>query len=221
LVLDAAVFDERDVLPELAALTLRGEKGAWKRLAAAAACPRFQRIIEPDPSRRVMWELYLPELSSLRQLARARVASMRLALRRGDTDEFLRGADESMAIVRACASQFTLIDRLVGHAVASMVLPEIRRSVQETAMKPETLEEISTAMERQLRLPPIELSMRGEEQSLLDLLQYCFTDDGHGDGVLDANRFESLVEYAVTSPGQGVPMATFAGGLLERRAETE
>jgi hypothetical protein len=204
-------LDREFLAPELLALERLRDRGIWDLLAEGAACPRAIR-----PSRAgspIVTDFFLPEIRSFRSLASARVASMRLAAIVGDRDERVAAFEQSLALARVSASQPTLIEHLVGLAIADLALEELRVELHEAPVDEGTGRRLLGAMDRQLRLPPMSMVVEAERMMMLDMIQCAFTDDGHGDGRLDATALNDI--------GGSAPITARLGGLfLAGRKET-
>ncbi|MHC5114840.1 MAG: hypothetical protein ACYTGP_10485 [Planctomycetota bacterium] len=193
------------VAPERRVLEAIETQGVLERLDEAAACPRAVRPI-PGPS--PLFNILLPELSQFRNLARARAFSMRLAAEAGDEAARLRAFEHMLGLGRAPASQTILIDRLVGIATISLALQELRCELVEHPIDEATGRALLDAMDRQLIIAPPTVALRGEQLFALDMIQYGFTDDGHGDGRMDLAKMAAI--------GGGAPGVPTGTGLLGR-----
>ena len=200
-------FDAADYPPELEAIELMRTEGALEHLARLRGQTRFVRPMAGNAP--PMFSTMLGELAPLRQLSKVRVAMMRIAAVEGDADEQVAALEDGLALARACGSQTFIIDRLVAMAVTSMMLAEARRQIGEGLVDAETARRMIDAIERQA-LPPADLMFEGERLGVLDAIQYCFTDDGHGSGRLKSDAFNSLT-WGGGNPGVGVASFFLAG----------
>ncbi len=203
-----------DLEPERLALEMLHERGAFDRLAQAAARPKAVRPLKGATT--PLLNVLLPELMHFRNLAKARVAGMCLAVREGNGSEAAAALEQTLALARATGSQALLIDRLVGNAIGALAAGQLRYVLQEEALDEATCLALLAAMDRQRPWPPVELALEGERLFLLDTIQWSFTDDGHGDGRFDSSKAGSLL---------GGSTATGVGGRLQSmflagRAET-
>jgi hypothetical protein len=198
--------------PDLAAMEALMAAGAFDGLDAVAAAPRFVRPI--DAGGGPLFGVMLSNLASTRSLARARASSMRLAAVRGDAAEQVRAFEHLLAIARAESSQPILIERLVGMAIAQLATGELRHELAERPIDEATGRALLAAMDRQVRWPSMALRFEGERLFMRDMIQHCFTDDGHGDGHLDIGKMNSL------GGGPSPALGSAAGLLLAGRAET-
>ncbi|MCH7472526.1 hypothetical protein IIA79_06195, partial [bacterium] len=104
----------------------------------------------------------------------------------------IAGFERLFWLVRSCKSQTNVIDRLVGLAISTMAFNELRIAIIESQLDEATCTALLQVMDRQLTAPGWELQIEGERIIFLDVIQSCFTDDGHGDGRLDAGKFSQL-----------------------------
>ncbi|MCP3902562.1 MAG: hypothetical protein GY715_02915 [Planctomycetes bacterium] len=204
--------------PELRVLALLEERGAIELLEEAAACPRALRTI---PSTSPMFNIMLPELAALRQLAEARAFSMRLAADDGDEAARLAAFEQTLALGRAPGSQAILIDRLVGMATVQFALAELRFELVEHPIDEATGRALLDAMDRQLPLPPVTVALEGEHCFALDMVQWGFSDDGHGDGRIDMEKLAQFGKQTGAPPPPGPSIFGRARSLIHAgRAET-
>ncbi len=172
---------------QLATLTvaladLRG-RGAFQELAAAGRCDNFVRPW-PGLEEGGLVQPSFPALLPLRDLARARVASMHLALEDGDDDEAMRAFDQTLVITRACTHQPAAIALLVGHAVARLVLKQLRVQMVARKFDEALYRRLLDRLKARLPLGEVALTLEGERCMLLDNIQRTHTDDGKGSGRL-------------------------------------
>ncbi len=206
-----------DIEPERVALAMLRERGAFDLMAEAARRPRAVRpVAGPSP---LLSRLPRSDLSQFRTMAQARVASMLLAFRDGDTAEGVAAFEQTLTLVRACGSQADLLDYMTGHAIASLVLSHIRYEVMEGSLDAATCRAVLDALDRQLPLSRLHVALEGERLMFLDMIQWAFSDDGHGDGRLD------VAKYNQVATGTGLSsrvrsLGTVRSIFLAGRAET-
>jgi hypothetical protein len=141
--------------------------------------------LRPSPAAKdeLLLMAVMPELAKSRGLAKTRAASMRLALHAGDRAQVVAAFEEILAISETIGHQRTLIDHLVGQAVAAMALNELRSELDEAAFDEATCRRLADAINA-YRLPSITIALEGERAIFRDFVQRTFTDDGNGDGYL-------------------------------------
>ena len=206
---------------ELILIEAMRDAGIFARLGEAMAKPRFVRRIDTGGQMLVL--LLLPELGQTRSMARARVATMRLAACEGDWDAWRAALDETMRLGRAMSYQTTIISHLVGVAIQALALQELRYELQEHDVPEAACLAMLGRMDEAWRLGPIRLGLEGERLSFQDIVQRVFTDDGRGDGILILSRFHA----AMGMWGGGVggtlphhPIVNVAGLYFPGRRET-
>ncbi|MCH8211905.1 MAG: hypothetical protein IIB99_11120, partial [Planctomycetes bacterium] len=94
--------DENEIVKLIRALKNLESEGVFDLLAQAAECTNAvgpPRRSETGPLLNVL----LPELSGLRLLAYARIASMYFAIAEGNNDEAIKALDETLHIARSLA----------------------------------------------------------------------------------------------------------------------
>ncbi|MCH8005445.1 MAG: hypothetical protein IH888_04335, partial [Planctomycetes bacterium] len=206
-----------DIEPERTALRMLRERGAFDLMAEAAARPRAVRpMADPPP---LFSTTRHSELSQFRALAQARVASMRLAFRDGDRAEGVAAFEQTLALARACSSQTFMIDHLSGMAIGNLAVLHMRYELMEGSLDAAACRAVLDALDRQLSLPRPHVALEGERAILLDMIQWTFTDDGHGDGRLDVGKFDQFATgTGVSSPAPS--LGTVPSFFLAGRAET-
>jgi hypothetical protein len=161
------------------------------------------------PSNAKLLEILLPSLAPMRVLARYNSTRMRVAALAGDDDEMVRAFDCSLAMGVTLMHQGTLIERLVGLAIAD----HAKSSVGEILVFPPEgkrpdaamLRRLMTALDRLDAMPPMELAMNAERLGVLDTIQWTHSDDGRGDGYLLPGQLTRIM----ATPGSTLP-----GGML-------
>jgi hypothetical protein len=207
-----------EIAGELLGIEILREQGAFDLLARAAACPRTVRPLSaPSP---LYSQLSFPELSNFRKLSSIRVLMMRLAAARGDQAERVAAFEEALALARACGSQCFLIDRLVALAIIRLTLDELLHELSEAPIDEATGRALLAAMDRQIRLPPMSICYEAERAAMLDIVQYAYTDDGHGDGRLVLARHHEVTNFfGQYGPRGGALIERLAANFLAGRAE--
>lgn len=206
----AAGYGDRD---EFAVLQERGRRwveslGARGLFEHTANLPSAKVAIRP-PSVGPMLDVLLPYLGTSRSLARLQAARMHLAAERGDWAEYTAAFEESLATARIVAGQTTIIDYLVGIAIESLALLELRRDLATGQIAdPAALDRLLAAVERQ-RLPTMAHALEGERMVQLDIIQRVYTDDGNGDGRMILTEFDKVAAMG------GGPL--FPAGLSDQR----
>jgi len=148
------------------------------RIAAA------RRVVRPSPRPSPEGEVIgfmLPELGYCRYLARYCAGRMALAARTGDHAERVAAFEHALALGRVCASNFTLIDYLVGVAIHQLAFERLRADLVDHPLPPEHLRAALAAIDRQ-PLPPIATAIEGERLGLLDTIEWTHSNLPNNDG---------------------------------------
>jgi len=177
---DLPLQEYRDAAKQI--LQRMEEEGVFRSLDQLAASPRAVRDTTAQNVTRLI-DILLPELGKMRQIARALAGKMYLAHQAGRDDEAAEAFEQGMALARVASSQATLIDHLVGIAIAALMIDELQHQLVERPHDEAALRRMLQALERQ-QLLGIELPFEGERIMVLDAIQWTHTDDGSGDGRL-------------------------------------
>ncbi|MGH7130495.1 MAG: hypothetical protein ACREJO_00910 [Phycisphaerales bacterium] len=123
----------------------------------------------------------MPELSSVRALARINGLRMHLAWKAGDVAEFERALEGNRALARFCATHPTIIGQLVGVAIEALTAAVVRDVLAE---HPDVkwLDAIDAATARQRLDVPRDYALRGERLLVMDTLAWTFSDPGRVSG---------------------------------------
>ncbi|MHC4979567.1 MAG: hypothetical protein ACYTGT_11170 [Planctomycetota bacterium] len=200
-------LDYDDLSPEGLVIVRRAiaeleARGAFGQLARAALCPN---AVHPRPSldEESLLSSTMPELGHLRTLAKARVASMEMALADGAHADAVEAFDQVLVIAWACTHQATLIEQLVGWSVASLALERLRYAVIEQPMEAPTLRRFLERIHARTPLGHPALGLEGERLAFLDVVQRTHSDNGRGNGrviATAAGKFVDTTGYG--PPGQ-------------------
>lgn len=189
-------------------------QGVFKDLDALR--PRMHVVRKLQANGGMLIEILLPDLASSRQLARANAARYHLAVMRGDMDEAVTAFESGLALGRFFMQQGILIDRLVGQAIVSLHTSAMQETIDRITDEA-TLRKLIAALEAQTKTPPVTLSLETERRSILDTIQWTFTDLGNGNGYLSPQRFATVQSLSGSRmPGGQV----FLGIVMADRKET-
>jgi hypothetical protein len=155
-------------------------------------CPRMVRPIDTGDTD-VLIGILLPHLSPSRSLAKANTVRMVLGLEQGDIDTAVTAFEQNLSLARHHCHQTTLIEHLVGYAIASLTLDHFGTALDDADLDADAMRRFADALDRQGPVPSIELALRGEQMFMLDMVQRTFSDDGRGSG-----RF--LLAYVESDP---------------------
>jgi hypothetical protein len=136
------------------------------------------------PLASALFSVGLPQLSVLRPSAKLLCCDARIAAKDGRGDDFLASIEAASMVGRHVGEFPFLVSELVEIGIQYAVLDEVRRAVGQTPAAFSDahlarLEEIVRAQQSGLAV-----GIEGERLMVRDLVQRCFSDDGHGDGVL-------------------------------------
>jgi len=208
---------------------LRREREAILRLREAGVFEKSTRFADSAPglARRqhsgMLIGLLLPELSTARQFAQARLASATFALEEGDHAEAAQAYREIFAIAHTLGLQETLISWLVDVAISTMALNELRAVLNEHDFDEPFLHSILDALNR-YEMPPVAHALESERIAFLDTVQWMFSDNGEGDGYLlpsGSQQLTGIMGAPMADPGMpAFVTAFFARFQLATRAET-
>ncbi|MCC6908451.1 MAG: hypothetical protein IT430_10955 [Phycisphaerales bacterium] len=213
-------FDPHRVRFELALIEHAEQAGVLDALDAAARAPRAVRESFEGTGSGMLFVL-LPELGQARGLAKMSTSRMRASLEAGDTEQFLRSTEHSLAIARITSHDPFLISHLVGIAVSSLVNAEIACAVVDKQLDEATCRRLLEMLERH-RVAPQLLALEAERLSQLDTIQRVFSDDGRGDGILLRSELARISDGMSGAPPtlESHPIFNVTGLLEPGRAET-
>jgi hypothetical protein len=150
-------------------------------LDRAMRCPRMIRPVDTGETDALIGIL-LPYVTTTRGLAKANTVRMVHGIEQGDIDTAVEAFEQNLALTRHLCHQTTLIEHLVGYAIVSMTLDRLTAALDDRTKYANTLVRFAAAMDRQGPVPSVELALRGEQLSMLDMVQRTFSDDGNGSG---------------------------------------
>ncbi len=195
--------------------------GVLDALDRLAACPRAMRPIATDGR---MVDVLLPELGLMRGIARYESMRLSLASSSGDWEAVARSLEHSLAMARVCTRQGTLIEHLVGHAIMSLALTELRTAVATHEPDQAAIERLLAVIERQQPMAEIAIALDSERLMVMDMIQATHTDDGDGSGRLMLSEFgayqASLGMGTFKIPLMGSKVSNVAGMVFPSRKET-
>jgi hypothetical protein len=204
------VAREREVLQ-----LLRNE-GIFASLARFAAIgPGFRK---GDNSVSMMEEL-MPELAHARILAQARGASMRISLSEGDHAEVARAVDELLAVSRTLSHQPAMISTLVGIAISTLALAELKTELLESEFDEASCRALLKSFDRH-PIADVALILRGEQAAFHDFVQRFFSDNERGNGYIDAKSVQVLSGSALMPGDRSFWSAAVGRFLIPSRAQT-
>jgi hypothetical protein len=166
-----------------------------------------RRFVRPNTNGKLI-EMMLPELGQARHVSRISNGRIALAARDGDQPGMLRGFAHGFMMSRALSRQSTLIDHLVAIAINNQLLDRMQQLALDGRLEPDTIRALLLMIDRDLELPDLHHSLRGEHLMLEDTVEWTHTDDGAGDGVLIPGEFRTIANERAPE-----------GGILTKFAE--
>ena len=183
--------DENEIVKLNRALTNLESEGVVDLLAQAAECMNAvgpPRRSETGPLLNVL----LPELSGLRLLAYARIASMHFAIVEGNYDEAIDALDETLYIARSLTYQPILVEQSVGREIALKACKRLRNAVTKRDVDQPTLSRFLASCRRLLSLGSITIGIESQRLLFHDTIQYLYSDNGRGNGRLLFSQLDDV-----------------------------
>jgi len=183
--------DENEIVKLNRALKNLESEGVFDLLAQAAECMNAvgpPRRSETGPLLNVL----LPELSGLRLLAYARIASMHFAIAEGNNDEAIKALDETLYIARSLTYQPILVEQSVGQEIALKACKRLRNAVAKRGIDQPTLSRFLASCRRLLPLGSLTIGIESERLLFHDTIQYLYSDNGHGNGRLLFSQLDDV-----------------------------
>ncbi len=171
-----------DISRERRAFAMLRERGVFDRFDRFARGP--PGLKPPTGDGPLFLDLHLTEFGQARALARARAASMRVALADGDLSEVAASVEQLLALARTLSYEPQLLGYLTALAIRALALGELRYELMEAEFDAATCRSLLGAMNRHAVLAPLELPLEAERIHFYDNLQWSFSDDGRGNGYL-------------------------------------
>ena len=183
--------DENEIVKLNRALKNLESEGVFDLLAQAAECTNAvgpPRRSETGPLLNVL----LPELSGLRLLAYARIASMYFAIAEGNNDEAIKAFDEILYIARSLTYQPILVEQSVGQEIALKACKRLRNAVTKRDVDQPTLSRFLASCRRLLPLGSLTIGIESQRLLFHDTIQYLFSDNGRGNGRLLFSQLDDV-----------------------------
>ena len=200
-------FDELDLEDQKKIRTwVLGNDAAWRQYTQASNksyCYRKVRYNENDEEK-WMLNILLPELGTLRNLARLGIWKSRIEIDNGQTDIAI---DECLAVIRTGrfwqGSQATIVEQLVGMAISNLGYGEILNILSSCDVDSKQMQHIQQQLLDIYRDGFPAMDFEGEKIMFMDIVQHIFTDGGLGGGHLIPERM-SLIYEIIPNIGNGV-----------------
>lgn len=160
------------------AITLARARSVFADLDVALDQP----WISPAPSAaRPLLVRLQPHLGAWRRMARVLMADAAIHLSDGEPDEAIADWACQLRLASVATRQETMIGYLVGLAIASQALDQIRFAAVEQRLELPQLRQCLVVL-RDMRLGSYTDALAAARIEELDVLQWMHTDDGHGSG---------------------------------------
>ena len=173
------------------------EAGLLELLAQLVAA---RNLIQP-PTDGPLLDLTLPHLGWSRSIARLNCARMVLGVQVGDDDELLAAFAQNLWLSRAVPRSAPLImGDLVGIAIEALSLRRIRDALLARQVSPRLAARILEALDAAGPTLTLPQALDADRFMRLDSITRCYTDDGHGDGLLVPDDFGTLLSGSAVGP---------------------
>lgn len=133
----------------------------------------------------------MPDLVAARALSRAIRAEFHTAVDQGRSDDAVSVLRLGIALASVQHNSVNIIGWLVGQAQCHLLLEAIRHEVMAQRLSPDQMREL-LALLPEFVPRSAELAIEGERQSVLDIIQRVYTDNGSGNGRFLMSEFFSL-----------------------------
>lgn len=214
-------FDGERLRLELAYFDLVQHSGVLEELDAALAAPKFVRTEFPGSDECLMYT-EMPDLALCRRASMVRAVALRITAESGNWPEFVRSWTEQLRLAGAYSHDPILISHIVAQSTLVRAMEELNLLLTEHRLDASVSELLLASLEN-VEIAPFELPLEGERLVMYDLMQRCYSDDGHGDGVLLINSLEKFAEtdrWSSMIGGQRRSVLNLVGLTYPRRAET-
>lgn len=154
--------------------------------------------------------ILLPHLSAMRRSAQflCRVEALEAA-RRGDAGRFERAVATPLGMARQMCRPGTLVEQLVGYSILGLACETLQSTVRDY---PSLIDDAGAArISHRLASVDTRMHFEFERQSMHDIAQRVYSDDGNGDGVITRKGMEELLRITADVAG-GTGMSAGLGG---------
>lgn len=218
---DASIDKVQLAVEALQRLRVSGLIDHW---AAAAKCPNAVREIDIEKGKPMLFARF-SEMGQFRSMAPARIADMRLLLQQGEYAQAIAAFDQLMFLAWSLTHQATVIDHLIGYAVARSTLTELRCALVERLLDETTMNDCMAILDRRTPLGSLSQAMEGERLFNLDVIQHTHSDSGWGGGTLLPSELRrlGLADWQMPPVGDGRIIRgwrNITGLALASRSET-
>ncbi len=130
-----------------------------------------------------------------RALAQVRADSMRLAAAGGDFAEAAAACDQGLALARTMGWQPSLMSYMTARAIEALTIGELRAELIELEFDEPACRALLASFDRHATFPPVTYTLEAERIHIADFVQWCYSDDGEGDGYLVAAPVVEALDY--------------------------
>ena len=168
---------------------LKQNKAAWQEFAAASFRTYCYREYETGDEEKCLWNVLMPHLKPLRDLAKTGIWQGRMQIEQGHTQ---KGLKNCLVIVRVGShwqDKSSLIEQLVGLAIGRLGCDEILHIAAKRNLSAIELKQLQQQLLEIYPNGPPPADIESERLMFLDMVQRLFTDGGPGGGHLVPKRF--------------------------------
>ena len=214
-----ARIDALRTLKDRPVLGLPLEVGTWSdaKIAAFFGLPTSPTPVE-GPFADAMLSAVLPQLAMVRDTARLLCVDAALAAHEGRADDFVADIEAALVMAGHASENGVLIGGLVEAGVEALVLGTVVSAIENHG---EGLSDAQLQRLEALVAKPrdgIARGAEGEKLFLRDMIQRCYSDDGHGDGVLLSGTWVDMVQELTPKPIERTDGSTEGTALLTAEA---
>jgi hypothetical protein len=186
---------------------IEDNNSAWQQYVQAGTKPYSYRQIHYNEKDEGKWllNILLPELGTLRNLARVGIWRSRMEIYDGQTDS---AVDECLAVIRTGrlwqSNRATIVEQLVGLALSNLGHSEILYIISSRDVDSDKLQNIRQQILDIYKNGFPEMNFEGEKMMFMDIIQHTFTDSGLGGGHLIPERMALLQKITMPDTGNTV-----------------
>lgn len=191
--------------------------GLFAQIAKIAAAPRYVREVETG----LLLNIEIPELGAGRAIARVNIGRASLALDAGKTAEFVARIDETLAIGAKFGHSPMMIGSVVGIAVQSLAMDNIRRAIATGRLTETDLAALAASLEKH-SMPDATKQIRGDQVMAEDATEFVYVGGPAAMAQLQASSKEGKAAGGITldrAKPAFAPDAPLGPGLLSFKAQ--